>query len=185
MSIEVVIPSNRLILCRPLLLLPSIFSSIRGFSNESALYMRWPKYWSFSFNISPSSEHPGQISFRMENQPNANLGLLLINPSLSLSSELASWKSCGILYFVLCFLLTVKAHTTRKMVPHSPIHQGTVESLFSHSPGNCWAIVQRQAFMLLLMKIHCWTGLMWFHSSRQDKRFYKEWRVFGQTILVS
>ena len=59
-------PSNHLILCRPLLLLPSIFPSIRVFSNESALHMRWPKYWSFSFNISPSNEHPGLISFRMD-----------------------------------------------------------------------------------------------------------------------
>ena len=59
-------PSNHLILCRPLLLLPSIFPSIRGFSNKSALCIRWPKYWSFSFNISPSNEHPGLISFRMD-----------------------------------------------------------------------------------------------------------------------
>ena len=66
MSIESVMPSNHLILCRPLLLLPSIFPSIRVFSNESALCMRWPKYWSFSFNISPSNEHPGLISFRMD-----------------------------------------------------------------------------------------------------------------------
>jgi len=64
-SIESVMPSNRLILCHPLLLLTSIFSSIRVFSNESALPIRWPKYWSFSFNISPSNEHPGLISFRM------------------------------------------------------------------------------------------------------------------------
>ena len=66
MPIESVMPSNCLILCRPLLLLPSIFPSIRVFSNESALCMRWPNYWSFSFNISPSSEHPGLISFRMD-----------------------------------------------------------------------------------------------------------------------
>ena len=65
MSIESVMPSNHLILGRPLLL-PSIFPSIRVFSNESALHIRWPKYWSFSFNISPSSEHPGLISFRMD-----------------------------------------------------------------------------------------------------------------------
>ena len=58
-------PSSHLILCRPLLLLPSVFPSIRVFSNESALLIRWPKYWSFSFNISPSNEHPGLISFRM------------------------------------------------------------------------------------------------------------------------
>ena len=62
MSIESVMPSNHPILCRPLLLLPSIFSSIRVFSNESALQFRWPKYWSFSFNISPSNEYSGLIS---------------------------------------------------------------------------------------------------------------------------
>ena len=66
MSIELVMPSNHLILCCPLLLLPSIFPSIRVFPNESALCIRWPKYWSYSFNISPSSEHPGLISFRMD-----------------------------------------------------------------------------------------------------------------------
>ena len=66
MSLDLVMPSNHLILCRPLLLLPSIFPSIRVFSNESALRMRWPKYWSFSLNISPSKEHPGLISFRMD-----------------------------------------------------------------------------------------------------------------------
>ena len=66
MSIESVMPSNHLILCHPLLLLPSIFPSIRDFSNESALYIRWPKYWSFSFNISHSNEHPELISLRMD-----------------------------------------------------------------------------------------------------------------------
>ena len=66
MSIEAVMPSNHLILCHPLLLLPSIFPSIRVFSKESALCIRWPKYWSFSFNISPSSEHSELISFRMD-----------------------------------------------------------------------------------------------------------------------
>ena len=66
MSIESMMPSNHLIFCHPLLLLPSIFPSIRVFSNESALCIRWPKYWSFSFNTSPSNEHPGLISFRMD-----------------------------------------------------------------------------------------------------------------------
>ena len=66
MSIESLMPSNHLILCCPLLLLHSIFPSIRVFSGELALCMRWPKYWSFSFNISPSNEHPGLISFRMD-----------------------------------------------------------------------------------------------------------------------
>ena len=66
MSIESVMISNHLILCCPLLLLPSIFPSIRVFSNESSLHIRWPKYWSFSFNINPSNEQPGLISFRMD-----------------------------------------------------------------------------------------------------------------------
>ena len=66
MSIESVMPSNHLILCRPLLLLPLIFPCIKVFSNESVLHIRWPKYWSFSFSISPSNEHSGLISFRMD-----------------------------------------------------------------------------------------------------------------------
>ena len=66
MSTESVMPSKHLIICHPLLFLPSIFPSIRVLPNESALRMRWPKYWSFSFNISPSNEHPGLISFKMD-----------------------------------------------------------------------------------------------------------------------
>ena len=66
MSIELVMPSNHLILCHPLLLLPSVFPIIRGFSNESVICIRWPKYWSFSFSISPSNEYSGLISFRMD-----------------------------------------------------------------------------------------------------------------------
>ena len=66
MSIALVMPSNHLILCRPLLLLPSVFPSIRVFSSESVLHIRLPKYWSFSFNISPSNEYSGLISFRMD-----------------------------------------------------------------------------------------------------------------------
>ena len=66
MSIESVMPSNHLILCCPLFLLPSIFPSIRGFSNESVLHIRWPKNWGFSFGLSPSSEYSGLISFRMD-----------------------------------------------------------------------------------------------------------------------
>ena len=77
MSIESVMPSNHLILCHPLLLLPSIFPRIRVFSNESALRIRWPKYWSFSFNISPSNEHPGLIFFRMD-----SLDLLAVQGTL-------------------------------------------------------------------------------------------------------
>ena len=77
MSIESLMPSNHFILCRPLLFLPSIFPSIRVFLNESALYIRWPKYWSFSFSISPSNEHSGLISFRM-----ASLDLFAVQGTL-------------------------------------------------------------------------------------------------------
>ena len=77
MSIESVMPSNHLILCRPLLLLPSIFSSIRVFSNGSVLHIRWPQYWSFSFSIRPSSEYSGLISFRMD-----WLGILAVQGTL-------------------------------------------------------------------------------------------------------
>ena len=105
MSIESVIPSNRLILCHPLLLLPSIFPSIRVFSNESALPIRWPKYWSFSFNISPSNEHPGLISLRMD-----WLDLLAVQGTLKsllqhhsskasiLQCSAFSWSSCHIIH---------------------------------------------------------------------------------------
>ena len=76
MSIDWVVPSNHLILCHPLLLLPSIFPSIRVFSNKSALRIRWPKYWNFSFNISPSNEYSGLISFGMD----CRLGSHFLNP---------------------------------------------------------------------------------------------------------
>ena len=87
MSIELVMPSNCLILCRPLLLPPSIFPSIRVFSNESPLCIRWPKYWSFSFNIHPSNEHPGLISFKID-----WLDLLAVQGTLkSLLQHHSSW----------------------------------------------------------------------------------------------
>ena len=89
MSIESVMPSNHLILCHPLFLLPSIFPSIRVFSSESALCIRWPKHWIFSFNISPSNEHPGLICFMMN-----WLGLLAVQGTLkSLSSATPQFKS--------------------------------------------------------------------------------------------
>ena len=87
-SIESVMPSNHLILCRPLLLLPSIFPSIKVFSSESALHTRWPKYWSFSFNISPPKEHRGLISFRMD-----WLDLLAVQGTLQESSPTPQFKS--------------------------------------------------------------------------------------------
>ena len=99
MSIESVIPSNHLILCCHLLLLPSTFPSIRVFSSESALDIRWPKYWSFSFNIIPSNEHPGLISFRMD-----GLDLLAIQGTLKSllqhHSSKASVLQCSAFFMV-------------------------------------------------------------------------------------
>ena len=107
MSIESVMLSNHLILCRSLLLLPSIFPSIRVFSNESALHIRWPKYWSFSFNISPSSEHPGLISFRWTGW------ISLQSKGLSKSSPTPQFKSINSLAFS---LLHIPHMTTGKTI---------------------------------------------------------------------
>ena len=99
MSIESVMPSNHLILCHPFLLLPSIFPSMRVFSKESALHIRWPKYWSFNFSISPSNEHPGLISFRMD-----WLDLLAVqrtlNSLLQHHSSEASILQCSVFFIV-------------------------------------------------------------------------------------
>ena len=99
MSIESVMPSNHLILCHPFLLLPSIFPNFRVFSNESAPRIRWPKYWSFSFNISPSNEHPRLISFRMD-----WLDLLAVQGTLQSllqhHSSKASILQCSALFIV-------------------------------------------------------------------------------------
>ena len=100
MSIVLVMPSNGLILCHPLLLLPSIFPSIRIFSDESALHIRWPKSWSFSFNISPSNEHPGLISFRMD-----WLDLLAVQGTLKSLLQCHSSKASNTLsFFTLCLI---------------------------------------------------------------------------------
>ena len=88
MPIESVIPSNHLILCHPLLLLPSIFPSIRVFSNESVLHIRWPKSWSFSFNVIPSNEYSGMISFRID-----WLDLLAVQGTLKSLLQHHSWKA--------------------------------------------------------------------------------------------
>ena len=104
MSIELVMPSSHLILCRPLLLLPPIPPSIRVFSNESTLCMRWPKYWSFSFSISPSNEHPGLISFRMN-----WLDLLAVHGTLKSLLQQHSSKA-SILWHSAFFIVQLSHH---------------------------------------------------------------------------
>ena len=112
MSIESVMLSNHLIFYHPLLLLPSIFPSIRVFSNDSALRMRWPKYWSFSLNISPSNEHPGLISFRMD-----WLDLLVVQGTLK--SLLQHHSSKGLVLWHSAFFIVQLSHlymTTGKTI---------------------------------------------------------------------
>ena len=113
MSIESVMPSNHLILCRPLLLLPLIFHSIRVFSEKSVIRIRWPKYWSFSFSISPSNEYPGLISFRMD-----WLDLLAVQGTLKsllqYHSSKASIPQCAAFFI---FPLSHPYMTTGKTVP--------------------------------------------------------------------
>ena len=112
MSIESVMPSYHLILCRPLPLLPSIFPSIRVFSNESALCIRWPKYWSFSFRISPTSEHPGLISFRID-----WLDLLAVQGTLKSLLQRHSAKASILQFSALCIVqLSHPYMTTRKTI---------------------------------------------------------------------
>ena len=111
-SIESVMPSNHLILCRPLLLLPSIFPRIRVFSNESTLCMRWPKYWSFSFSINPSNEYSGLISFRMD-------WLDLLNVQETLKSLLQHHSSKASILHCSAFFMVQLSHpymTTRKTI---------------------------------------------------------------------
>ena len=107
MSIESVTPSNHLILCRLLLLLPSIFTSITVFSNESVLHIRWPKYWSFSFNIRPSNEYSGLISFRMD-----WLDLLAVQGSLKNLLQLHSSKASILWHSAFCTVQLSHPYTT-------------------------------------------------------------------------
>ena len=112
MSIVLVMPSNHLILCRPLLLLPSIFPRIRVFSNESALHITWPKYWSFSFNIRPSNENPGLISFRMD-------WLDLLEVQGTLNSLLQHYSSKASILLCAAFFIVQLSHpylTTGKTI---------------------------------------------------------------------
>ena len=114
MSIKSVMPSNHFILCGPLLFLPSIFPSIRVLSNESALGIRWPKYWSFSFNISPCNEYPGLISFRMD-----WLDLLAVQGTLKSLIQYHSSKASNLLAF--SFFILQLSHpymTTGKIIAY-------------------------------------------------------------------
>ena len=131
MSIEVVMPFNHLILSRPLLLPPSIFPSIRVFSNESALHNRWPKYWSFSFSISPSKEHSGLISIRMD-----WLDLLAVQGTLKSLLQHHSSKA-SILWCSVQFSLVAQSCPTlcdpmNRNTPGLPVHHQLPEFTQTH-----------------------------------------------------
>ena len=129
MSIELVMLSNHLILCHPILFLPSIFPSIWVFSNESALCMRWPKYWSFNFSISPSNEHPGLISFRMN-----WLDLLAVQGTLKGLLQHHSLKASALWcsYFFIVQLLRLCMTTGKTIALTIRTFVGKIRSLFVH-----------------------------------------------------
>ena len=131
--IKSVMPSSHLILCHPLLLLPPIPPSIRVFSNESALHMRWPRYWSFSFSIIPSKEHPGLVSFRMD-----GLDLLAVQGTLkSLLQHHSSKSRCNLLWAKLFGLL----HKIPFMYCYSQCPQPCSRPPLTHaSAGDSWTL---------------------------------------------
>ena len=134
MSIESVMPSNHLILCCPLLLLPSIFPNIRVFTNESALHIRWPKYWSFSFNITPCKKYPGLISLRMD-----WLNLLAVQGTLkSLLQHHSSKAPCG---EVVKNLPACRRPRFDRSVGRSPVEEDPLEKgMATHSSILAWWI---------------------------------------------
>ena len=147
MSIESVMPSNHLILCRPVLLLPWLFPSIRVFSNESALYIRWPRYWSFSFSINPSNEYSGLISFRID-----WFDLLAIQGTLKSLLQHHYWKvsilQCSAFFMV---QLSYPYMTTGKTIP---LTMGTYVSkvmslLFNTMPRFVVAFLPRSKHLLI------------------------------------
>ena len=151
MPVESVMPSNYLILCCPLLLPPSIFPSIRVFSNESVLCIRWPKYWSFSFNISPSNEHSGLISFRMD-----WLDLLAVQGTLKSllqhhSSE-ASILWCSAFFMV---IRTIKDQGSKIPARLLPLHWSSPRSLHTHHTGKHISRLDHTRFCLSVNELPC------------------------------
>ena len=131
MPIESVMPSDHLILCRPLLLLPPIPPSIRVFSSESTLCIKWPKYWSFSFSISPSNEHPGLISFRMD-----WLDLLAVQGTLE--SLLQHHSSKASVFWCSAFFTVQLSRQHIKKQRHYFINKGLSSQGYGFSSGHVW-----------------------------------------------
>ena len=137
MSIKSVIPSSHLIFCRPLLLLPPIPTSIRVFSNESTLLIRWPKYWSFSFNISPSSEHPGLISFRMD-----WLDLLAVQGTLKSLLQHRSSKAPILEHSAFFIAQLSHPYMTTRKTHHSGSQFISIEPLLQNGHG-IWSVMSQ------------------------------------------
>ena len=129
MSVESVMSSNQLILCCPLLLLPSIFPSIRVFSKESVLYSRWPKYWSFTFNISPSNEYSGLISFRMD-----WLDVLAVQGTLQHHSSKASILQCSAFFMDQLSHPYITTGKTISLTIHTDLCWQSNVSAFQYAP---------------------------------------------------
>ena len=168
MSIELVMPSNHLILCVPLLLLPSIFPSIRVFLNEWALRIRWPNYWSFSFSISPSNEHPGLISFRMD-------GLDLLAVQGTLKSLLQHHSSKASILQYLAFFTVQLSHpymTTGKTIALARrTFVGKVMSLLLNMLSRLViTFLPRSKHLLIWIADGCIHHLQWFWSPPQKSQ---------------
>ena len=150
MSIESVMPSNHLILCHPLLLLPSIPPSIRVFSSDSALPIRWPKSWSFSFSISPSNEHPGLISPRMD-----WLDLLALQESKTLKSLLQHHSSKASILWCLAFFIVQLSHlymtTGKTIILTRWTFVGKVMSLLFNMPSRLFITFLPRSKCLLIL----------------------------------
>ena len=169
MSIESVMPSDHLILCHPLLLLPSIFPSIRVFPSESALHIRWPKYWSFSFNISPSNEHSGLISFRID-----WFALLAVQGTLKGLLQHHSWKELVLWYSG--FFMIQLSHpymTTGKTIALTiEIFAGKVMSLlFNMLSEFVIAFLPRSQHLLILWLHLLILWLQWILEPKKIKSF--------------
>ena len=164
MSIESVMPSNHFVLCRPLLLLPSVPPSIRVFSNESVLCIRWPKYWSFSFNISPSSEYPGLISFRMD-------WLDLLSVQGTLKSLLQSHSSKASILLCTAFFIVQLSHPYMTTGKTTALTRRTLNCTYAYIPL-FWISFSCRLWLMIV-----WHLLLYHHHQSQKSPVFFSCRL--------